>query len=1046
MKTEKIDQFISEISSVRIGDRTVELTYTGGKSRINTAFAYEFVAQESGEKYILKIYEAVEGFNNETNVLKQVNQLFRTESILESGAAKQMGYMPVPVVVADSIEAFNDEFVRAVDPSEYKVLLQTAARGKSCEKELPESPADRLKIVVELAKLLRLCSRTKISYVDVKPLEHVFWVESPPDRIEITLIDWGNARTDAATTQMVDDIRKFCMFIPELIYGKKMLDLSNKGKYEYPIQKENDRRLIPMLGQLSFNTNNPPLTQKYAQLIGDLVAGSLNDIRMQAKIVDVWDDILRILFAAQSAFERENGAILSWESLQRDAENTFGLDADVFRSKDFRRLCEPRMISLASYRSWLMPTMRFIQTWYGKIDLIPQRGFEECMERIVANDPSGLKEKFEKVCGVIRAKFNRMTLRSEFSETLLESLDQCADVIQAWEFMKEIEADRMSTGVFQVTFSTSNLRVIDPLLADAYRKQTRHSAEVTAKRDPVPEPEPEHVLATEAVIEGEIVAVESKPLAPPPAFVRRSLQLLDVYMNLKRFSHLANVDFFKDLSDFIAEFQEFSGEIAVRLAPIFEGMLNETDQWIDGINPDRFIIPDAFLNSVDWLQSLPAAVENLQIAQHGTEMSLFEAFQDKLYTCQIDLARAGNASLELRQNPALRDSIGRIKMLRKKLDNENMIRFRRLLQEHDYGSVQQIIDDHYIEFPEMYERLRGEMAFQERNDEDQRTLAIINTVVNDLYHNSGNLETGKLLKNQGNIPYISQRLSDYRMRNAQLVEVQTELMNTKDFAMRAAKTIQEGKRLTTLTVLIAAVVMVLGIALLVMSMTRNVTQTQLISRLERQISEYQLTNEAMAMRQMEMTPVILVATQAPTEAPPVAAVPEQPAAEAAPVVEEPNQPEAEPTAAAEIDDPSLSPADRHLKAIVGQQVRFTLSGNMELFGDADLNPQLQIGTVTDFANDVGGKLIEFTDKAVHLEIPFNIFKNQVSSSTQMNVLRGTNIRRYSDTPGNTPLVFITAIDIVLTEPIKNCTESDSSFCHGTFSIWVDRSKIESSIK
>ena len=106
--------------------------------------------------------------------------------------------------------------------------------------------------------------------------------------------------------------------------------------------------------------------------------------------------------------------------------------------------------------------MRFIQTWYGKIDLIPQRGFDDCSERILANDPTGLQDAFTKVGGVIRAKFNRMTLRSDFSETLLESLTHCADVIQAWEFMKEIEDDKMSSGVFQVTFSTSNLRVIDP--------------------------------------------------------------------------------------------------------------------------------------------------------------------------------------------------------------------------------------------------------------------------------------------------------------------------------------------------------------------------------------------------------------------------------------------------------------------------------------------------------------------------------------------------------------------------------------------------------
>lgn len=1061
MKSDKIDPIVAEISGARIGDQFVELTYTGGKSQVSAAFAYEFIAQSGGARYILKFFDAKDGLNNETSVLKQVNRLFQTESILESSAVKQMGYMPVPTVVGDSIELFNDEFMRSVDPSEYKILLETAARGQSCERELPPTYSERLKIVVELAKLLRLCARAKIAYVDIKPLEHVFWTTGTSGRTEITLIDWGNARTDATTTQLVDDIRKFCTFLPELIYGKKMLDLTNNGKYEYPIQKENDRRLISLLGQLSFNTNNPPLTQKYAQLVGDLVAGSLNEIRLQTKIVDVWDDILRILFEAQSAFERDTGAIVSWESLRRDAEAAFSVDADVFRSRDFARLCAPRLTSLASYRAWLLPAMRFIQTWYGKIDLIPQRGFDDCSERILANDPTGLQDAFTKVGGVIRAKFNRMTLRSDFSETLLESLTHCADVIQAWEFMKEIEDDKMSSGVFQVTFSTSNLRVIDPLLADAYRKQCKHSVEITAERAIESAPsEPEPVPATEAVIEGEIIPVEPKAAEPPPAFNRRSAQLLDVYRNLKRFSHLANVDFFRDLNDFITENKDYETEIAVRLSPVFDGMLSEVEAWIDGISPDRFIVPDAFLNSVDWLQNLPPAVEGLRVSVQGSELSIFEAFQDKLYTCQIDLARAGNASLELRQNPALRDSVGRIKMLRKKLDSENMIRFRRLLQEHDYVSVQQIIDDHYIEFPEMYERLRNEMAFQERNDEDQRTLAIINTVVNDLYHNSGNLETGKLLKNQGNIPYISQRLSDYRQRNAQMIEMQSELMNTKEFAMRAARSIQEGKRLSALTILIAVVMLIVGIVLLATSMSRNVSQTQMISQLQRQISEYQATNQALAQRQAEATPIVIVATMAPTvaAATPPADVPvvivgpdvgtetgESAAAEPTADLSSEGVPPVQTPVDAEA-EALLSPSDRHLNALLNQQVRFTLPGNLALFGDAELTPKLQVGTVTDFAQDVGGKLVAYNEKAVQLEIPFNIFKDRVSASTQQNVLNATNIRRYSDTPGNTPLVFITMVDVVLTEPIKDCTEEATSFCHGTFSLWIERSGIENSIK
>ena len=129
MKSDKIDPIVAEISGARIGDQFVELTYTGGKSQVSAAFAYEFIAQSGGARYILKFFDAKDGLNNETSVLKQVNRLFQTESILESSAVKQMGYMPVPTVVGDSIELFNDEFMRSVDPSEYKILLETALLG-----------------------------------------------------------------------------------------------------------------------------------------------------------------------------------------------------------------------------------------------------------------------------------------------------------------------------------------------------------------------------------------------------------------------------------------------------------------------------------------------------------------------------------------------------------------------------------------------------------------------------------------------------------------------------------------------------------------------------------------------------------------------------------------------------------------------------------------------------------------------------------------------------------------------------------------------------
>ena len=60
--------------------------------------------------------------------------------------------------------------------------------------------------------------------------------------------------------------------------------------------------------------------------------------------------------------------------------------------------------------------------------------------------------------------------------------------------------------------------------------------------------------------------------------------------------------------------------------------------------------------------------------------------------------------------------------------------------------------------------------------------------------------------------------------------------------------------------------LIVGIVLLATSMSRNVSQTQMISQLQRQISEYQATNQALAQRQAEATPIVIVATMAPTVA------------------------------------------------------------------------------------------------------------------------------------------------------------------------------------
>ncbi len=369
MKIDNLETIIKTLNQVRFRDKVIPLAFTGGQSSGGFTAAFEFVNPDTDEKYFLKIVEIEEGMTDEIAVLGKINQIFRNEILSEPDAAKRLNYMPVPEILADDPDRFNVEFMRALDRSRFKVQLQTAGEGTPAEKQLPDTLDERLRIAVDLAKTLRTCAKNRIAYVDIKPLEHIFWVNRE-NRLQITLIDWGISRTNASSFLLIDDIRKFCLYLPELIYGRKMLDLVNQGKFEYPIQKENDRVLVRLLGLLSFNTNVPPLNQKFALLIGDLLTGAVNDARILNRCVDVWDDILRVLAEAQDLLKNDIKKVVSWESLRKEAETLISKDPQAFLAKDFQKCLDPRLISLASYQAWLLPAIRFLQIWYGRIDLI----------------------------------------------------------------------------------------------------------------------------------------------------------------------------------------------------------------------------------------------------------------------------------------------------------------------------------------------------------------------------------------------------------------------------------------------------------------------------------------------------------------------------------------------------------------------------------------------------------------------------------------------------------------------------------------------------
>lgn len=1024
MNQEHIEKMVRELTYVRMRDRQIPLTFTGGRSSGGFTSAFEFANPETDDRYYLKVVEIGEGSTDEIAVLGKVNQIFRNEILSEPDAAKRLNYMPVPEILTDDPDRFNVEFMRSIDRSRYKIQLQTAGIGTPAEKQLPDSMHDRLRIALDFAKTLRCCAKNRFAYVDIKPLEHIYWAQSEGG-IRITVIDWGISRANATPFLLTDDIRKFCMFLPELIYGRKMLDLINRGKFEYPIQKENDPVLVRLLGQLSFNNNNPPLNQRYALLLGELLTGSSNEARIQNRCVEVWDGILRILNEAIDMTGRNDNNVQSWESLARDAETLIDRDPESFSDRDFRKALDPRTISLTSYKAWLLPEIRFLQLWYGKIDLIPHQTFDQCVSHVLAGNPGELEKEFRTVITLIGSKLPKVNGNGEITAILLESLTQVQTVIEAWKATTEVEKGLIQPDIFQTTYSSSNLRVIDPIVAEMYRKQSKkvQSALSEPKADEPQEAKPAKKSA-------EKPTTEETP-KPKSEAGKKAQALLDVFSRKETFADLRSIGFFAELSELITRYPNDKQEIGEILEPVFTSLFSTVENWITKVNSDRFVVSDEDLSAVDWTTMLPQPVADWNVLRKGQPLHVSEYIRGQLFALQNELARASSASIELNLNLQIRDLLNRIKALRKKLDTENMAQFKAIVENGDYDTAKQIIDLHYLENPQLYERLRSEMKHQQAEGDDKKSMALINSLLNDLTSGGGNMETGKYIKNQNNIPYINQKISSFRQKNAQLFDIQDELIRTKNLANDARKASADSKHITMINVILLVVVIVMSVVLLAVILAKNFGLESTVTRLESNLSSFQATYDA----NEKATPLPIIF---PTSIPQATAMPtvtQETVPTMAPIED------TSPTA-----DPNLSAADRHLNALIGAQVSFNLDGNVNMYDDNTLTEEKKVGIIINYLQNVNGKLIGYDAQAINLEIPFNIGRSQISSSNMMNVVRGTNIRQYSDVPAETTAIFITQTEVVLTSPASDCTDSQFPFCHGTISVWIPRSSIEASIK
>ena len=1046
------DEMIKSITSVNDKSRNIPLQYTGLNKKGGSTLAYEFEDPSTKERYYLKITPNEDNGGGELRVLPKVNQLFRNEVLTEPDALKRLGYIPVPTIITDDPSRFNQEFSNLFKPEESLLQLQTAAVGTHSERELPESITDRLSILLSFAKLLRTCAKNKIAYVDIKPLEHLFW-ERHAGQIRITLIDWGIARANAEPAMLADDIRKFCQTIPEVIYGKKMADLQYKGKLTYPIQSENRSALIPLLSIFSFNSEMPPLSTEYAALISDLLSGSLNELRVQNRCVSIWDAVITALDQARLQTQSAAGETLdNSDVLNQRAEAALSQN----QPRDLSSALPMRQLSISSHPAWIIAALRFTQAWYSRIDLIPHIEFDLTVKALTEKDVPGALNTFDRLQTIIKNKLSQGQTQPELREHINIYIDTIGQALHAWDYLDRYQRKQLTDAQLLQELSTSTLRVSDTILSDLYYRIKEGEAPVKVaeeekpREEAVPEPpelpepkQPEPEQKAEIVIpEPEQSEMDLVPVDPLIANVIKTAQNLKLEADrTDNFNMLRPTGFFQRLNDFCMNRSAFEkAEVREQLDPLLLTIVEKIDLWSQNIRPEKYFVPQEAVDSIDWIQNVSPIVYTCPVKFEGREMvlgtivktRLSEIFQSIYYS----LAKEQTAG----EPPEILQKIGQIKILRKRLDMENLTYIRSLIDRGEFEAANQVINLHYSESPYTFDQLNNEIAMKRKEQADQKTLAVIDSVLNDLSSNDTKMETARFLNSPKSAAMVSDRFFSFKNRGTQLFDLQDELSRTKNAIQEQRKTIHS-MRIISVGALLAAILTV-GIAafLLLSSMRKNTELQSSLDVMGTAVAVNQSDNMGMlqaialtAAVQPEFPTPIPTDIPTPTMIPTIAPVTEEVGLDE-PVIE--RLPAA--TATAE-----KSPADVRLDGLVGQSVTLALDDRTQFYTSESLTSQL--GTIWTRNRPLTGRMVAYNDRAINIEVPFNIGRSRIATSNDMEVNSQTYIRQYSNVPSETEPVFVTSNVVSLASPATDCTDSAQSFCHGTFSIWLDRTMVESSL-
>ena len=373
---------------------------------------------------------------------------------------------------------------------------------------------------------------------------------------------------------------------------------------------------------------------------------------------------------------------------------------------------------------------------------------------------------------------------------------------------------------------------------------------------------------------------------------------------------------------------------------------------------------------------------------------------------------------------------------------ENLTYIRSLIDRGEFEAANQVINLHYSESPYTFDQLNNEISMKRKEQADQKTLAIVDSVLNDLTSNDTKLETARFLNSPKSAALVSDRFFSFKNRGTQLFDLQDELSRTKTAIQDQKKTIHSMRVFSLAALLAAVVTAALAALLLTSSMHRNSELQSSLNVIGTSAAQYQYDNNQMlqaiaqtAAVQPEFPTPVPTDIPTPTMIPTLA--PDRPEADAgsAAVIARPTATE-EPTAV-------ISEADARLDSMMGRDVNVTLLPSTGLFSTEGLTGQL--GRIYDSNKPLTGRLVSYTDRAVNVEVPFNIGRSQISSDNNTDVAISTYLRLYSNVPSETAPIIILDTVTHLVSPASDCTEGAQAFCHGTVSIWFDRTAVESNL-